>query len=77
MFNENPLVEGLDEIELKMKKVSYFITAISNKSIYFRKASGGTGHTLSIGTLKKMYLAESVLEIQGLDTYYSPLLLNY
>ena len=77
VFNEfiNPLVEGeIEEIELKMKKVSYFITAISNKSIYFRKASGGTGHTLSIGTLKKMYLAESVLEIQGLDTYYSPLL---
>ena len=79
VFNEfiNPLVEGeIEEIELKMKKVSYFITAISNKSIYFRKASGGTGHTLSIGTLKKMYLAESVLEIQGLDTYYRAKLLK-
>ncbi len=29
---------------------------------------------MSIGTLKKMYLAESVLEIQGLASYYSPLL---
>ena len=57
-----------------MKKVSYFITAISNKSIDFRKASGGTAHTLSIGTLKKMYDAESVLDIQGLSSYYSPLL---
>ena len=77
VFNEfiNPLVEGeIEEIEVKMKKVSYFITAISNKSIDFRKASGGTEHTLSIGTLKKMYLAESVLEIQGLASYYSPLL---
>lgn len=77
VFNEfiNPLVEGeIEEIEVKMKKVSYFITAISNKSIDFRKASGGTAHTLSIGTLKKMYLAESVLEIQGLASYYSPLL---
>ena len=77
VFNQfiNPLVEGeIEEIEVKMKKVSYFITAISNKSIDFRKASGGTAHTLSIGTLKKMYLAESVLEIQGLASYYSPLL---
>jgi dynein-related subfamily AAA family protein len=77
VFNQfiNPLVEGeVEEIEVKMKKVSYFITAISNKSIDFRKASGGTAHTLSIGTLKKMYLAESVLEIQGLASYYTPLL---
>jgi hypothetical protein len=77
VFNEfiNPLVEGeVEEIEIKMKKVSYFITAITNKSIDFRKASGGTAHTLSIGTLKKMYTDESVLDIQGLASYYSPLL---
>ncbi len=77
VFNQyiNPLVEGeIEEIEVKMKKVSFFITAISNKSIYFRKASGGSAHTLSIGTLKKMYLVESVLEIQGLASYYTPLL---
>ena len=71
----NPLLEGeVEEIEVKMKKVSYFITAITNKSIDFRKASGGTAHTLSIGTLKKMYDAESVLEIQGLASYYEPLI---
>ena len=57
-----------------MKKVSYYITAITNKSIEFRKASGGTAHTLSISTLRKMYDAESVLDIQGLSSYYSPLL---
>ena len=77
VFNQfiNPLIEGeIEEIEVKMKKVSYFITATSNKSIDFRKASGGTAHTLSIRTLKKMYLAESILEIQGLATYYTPLL---
>lgn len=76
-FNEfvNPLIEGeVEEIEVKMKKVSYFITAITNKSIEFRKASGGTSHTLSISTLRKMYDAESVLDIQGLSSYYSPLL---
>lgn len=71
----NPLIEGeLEEIEIKMKKVSYFITAIANKSIEFRKTSGGTEHTLSISTLRKMYDAESVLDIQGLSSYYSPLL---
>lgn len=71
----NPLIEGeLEEIEVKMKKVSYFITAVTNKSIEFRKASGGTQHTLSISTLRKMYEVESVLEIQGLSSYYSPLL---
>lgn len=77
VFNQfiNPLEEDeIEEIEVKMKRVSFFITAISNKSIDFRKGSGGTGHTLSIGTLKKMYLAESVLEIQGLASYYTPLL---
>lgn len=77
VFNEfiNPLVVGeVEEIEVKMRKVTYFITAITNKSIEFRKESGGTDHTLSIGTLKKMYAAETVLDIQGLASYYSPLL---
>jgi 5-methylcytosine-specific restriction protein B len=68
-------VEGeIDEIELKMKRVSYFITGITNKSIDFRKASGGTAHTMSIDTLKRMYQAESVLDIAGLSIYYEPLL---
>ncbi|MFW5871966.1 MAG: McrB family protein [bacterium] len=71
----NPLVAGdVEEIEVEMKKVSYFITAITNKSIEFRKTSGGTEHTLSISTLRKMYDAESVLNIQGLVSYYTPLL---
>ena len=70
-----PLIEGeIDEIEVKMKKVSYFITAIRNKSIDFRKTIGRSIHTLSISTLKKMYEAESVFDIQGLVSYYSPLL---
>jgi 5-methylcytosine-specific restriction enzyme B len=69
------LVEGeVEEIEVKMKKVSYFITAVTNKSIDFRKASGGTAHSLSISTLKRMYESESTLDIQGLTSYYSPLL---
>lgn len=76
-FNEfmSPMIEGeVEEIEVKMKKVSYFITSVSDKSVEFRKASGGTEHKLSLQTLKKMYEAESVLNIQGLESYYSPLL---
>ncbi|THH35548.1 AAA family ATPase [Neolewinella litorea] len=76
-FNEfvNPLVEGeVEEVKVKMKKVSYFITAITTKSIEFRKSNGNTAHTLSIATLGKMYDAESVLDIQGLSSYYAPLL---
>lgn len=77
VFNEyiQPLIEGeVEELEVEMKRVSYYITAVTDKSIEFRKSSGGTSHTLSINTLRKMYEAESVLEIQGLSSYYSPLL---
>ncbi len=77
VFNQfvSPLIIGeIEEIEVKMKKVSFFITAITNKSIEFRKDSGGTAHTLSITTLRKMYDAGTVMEIQGLASYYSPLL---
>jgi len=77
VFNQfvNPLTEGeVEEIEVKMKIVSYFITAITNRSIDFRKASGESAHSLSIGTLRRMYSAESTLEIQGLASYYKPLL---
>ncbi len=70
-----PLIDGeTEEKEVKMKNVSFYITAITNKTIHFRKASGGTSHTLSLGTLKKMYVAESILTIQGLASYYTPLL---
>ncbi|WP_185957205.1 EVE domain-containing protein [Gracilimonas mengyeensis] len=77
VFNEyiQPLVEGeVEELEVQMKRVSYYITAVTDKSIEFRKSNGATSHTLSINTLRKMYEAESVLEIQGLSSYYSPLL---
>lgn len=70
-----PLVEGeVEEIEVAMKKVSYFITSTTDKSIEFRKDSGNSVHTLSIATLERMYEAESTLDIQGLAPYYGPLL---
>jgi 5-methylcytosine-specific restriction protein B len=77
VFNEftNPLMEGEEEeIEIQMKKRPFYITDIGDKSISFRKPSGGTGHTLSIATLRRMYETESIGTIQGLSVYYEPFL---
>jgi hypothetical protein len=63
-----------EEVEIKMKKVSYHITEISDKSIYFVKHSGGTGHTLCINTLSEMYEQEKCTMTAGLRAYYMPLL---
>lgn len=70
-----PLEEGEEnEIEVKMAKVSYYITEVSDTTIRFRKHSGGTGHSLSLSTLAKMYEFENIGDIQGLSVYYKPLL---
>ncbi|WP_441001129.1 McrB family protein [Fodinibius sp. SL11] len=70
-----PLVEGkVEEIEVEMTRVSYYITGVNPNGIEFRKASGGTAHNLNLNTLEKMYEAESTLEMQGLSIYYQPLL---
>lgn len=70
-----PMVDGeKEEIEVKMKRVSFFITNINKNSIDFRKASGGTSHTLSIATLRKIYDKETTPDRHGLNVYYGPLL---
>ena len=70
-----PLIDGeLDELEVPMKNVSFFITALSPRSVSFRKSNGDSAHKLSIQTLRKMYAAESTFDIQGLYPYYQPLL---
>jgi predicted RNA-binding protein with PUA-like domain/DNA polymerase III delta prime subunit len=77
VFSEfiSPLVEGeVEEIEVERKRVSFLITNVTERSIEFNKASGNSNHTLSIRTLKKMYDSESLMNIQGLSGYYSPLL---
>ncbi len=64
-----------ENVEIKMKKVSFTITEISEKTIYFTKASGGTGHTLSIKTLSDLYeKGEYSLSSGSLRSYYKPLL---
>jgi hypothetical protein len=71
----HPIESGeKDEIEVPMTKVSFHITGLTDKSISFRKQSGGTSHTLSISTLSEMYDKEDLLGIQGLTVYYKALL---
>ena len=72
----SPIVEGEeDEIEVQMKKSSFFITQITNRSIEFRKNRGESQHTLSINTLRKMYEKEgSDIIVGGLQVYYGPIL---
>ena len=61
------------EIEIAMTKTTYHITSITDKHIKFRKASGGTGHDLVIGTLKSIALGERDI-IGGLRSYYDYLI---
>jgi hypothetical protein len=78
VFNEliHPLNDGdVTEVEIKMKKSSFYITAVGEKSIDFRKNIGDSEHTLSINTLRKMYdkgLNDIILG--GLQPYYNPIL---
>lgn len=66
-------VERGEEVEIKMVSgISFWITDVSDKSISFRKRSGGTAHTLSFGTLRD--LVEGIRETpSGLAPYYTPL----
>ncbi len=68
-----PLEKG-NEVEIKMiSGISFWITEVSDKAIYFRKQSGGTAHSLSISSLKE--LVEGIRDTpSGLVSYYTPLI---
>lgn len=68
-----PLEIG-DEIELKTiaRNVNFHITANNGKNLSFRKQSGGTGHTLSISTMKAMYEGRREFNMQGVGIYLRP-----
>jgi 5-methylcytosine-specific restriction enzyme B len=72
----SPLHDGeTEELEVPMKKVSFYINSIGNKSIEFRKNKGDSKHTLSIDTLRKMYeQGKNDLIIGGLQPYYNSIL---
>lgn len=78
VFSEmiKPLNDGdVNEVEIKMKKSSFFITEIGEKSIAFRKSIGDSEHTLSINTLRKMYeKGVNDIILGGLQPYYNPIL---
>ena len=78
VFNEfiSPLSKDeVEEIEVPMKKVSFYINVVTSKSIEFRKNDGDSKHSLSIATLRKMYdKGENDLIFGGLQPYYNPIL---
>jgi len=56
------------------KGKEYKILSFTNTSIGFEKASGGTGHTLSITTLRELFYGSREMQKAGLGMYYPPLL---
>lgn len=52
----------------------YTILGFTSTSIRFRKASGGSGHTLSIGTLKEQFYGTRQMQKTGVGIYYPALL---
>jgi 5-methylcytosine-specific restriction enzyme B len=76
VFDEflKPYTESGTNISVPMKRESYEITAVNEKNLNFLKKSGGTGHTLSIKTIKELYNNERTYNLQGLGIYYYPLM---
>lgn len=67
--------EEVLEVEIKMKKTSFYITEVNDKTIYFRKKVGDSEHTLSINSLRKMYdNGVNDIILGGLQPYYNPIL---
>lgn len=74
-FIEPLVTEEMTELPVLMVRGdNFFITSVSEKNIYFRKPSGGTGHDLVINTLETMYNNETMGDFQALRSYYGPLL---
>lgn len=71
-------LEPLNEevtIPVKMKKSSYKIVQVNDRTIFFDKNSGESKHTLSVKSLKSMYDAgENQVIKGGLQPYYEALL---
>ena len=59
-----------------MKKATFYLTDVTDPaegSIYFRKQSGGTAHTLSVRTLRDLYNEKRTFS-SSLAIYYNPVL---
>jgi 5-methylcytosine-specific restriction protein B len=69
-WEENPEMK----FPLLTKGFDYTVIGFNNSSIQFKKASGGTGHTLSIKTLRELYYGKEYNSKKGLGIYYSSIL---
>lgn len=59
---------------LKTAGYDYTVTGFTEYSIQFRKASGGTSHTLSINTLQNLYYGQEYNFKAGVGIYYPAIL---
>jgi hypothetical protein len=59
---------------LKTEGKEYKIIGFTESSIQFKKASGGTGHTLSISTLRDAYYGKREIKPTGIGIYYPGIL---
>ncbi|HEY1056317.1 MAG TPA: AAA family ATPase, partial [Emticicia sp.] len=70
-----PLTEEDETIILPMKMPgkTFEITKRNDKNLEFTNASGGTSHQLTFKTIKALYLGNRENDLQGLKSYYDPL----
>lgn len=66
--------DGTMKFSMKTTGKEFTVLDFTETSIPFKKASGGTGHTLSLATLRDLYYEERTLKNEGLDIYYPGLL---
>ncbi len=65
-WEKNPTMK----FPLKTEGFEFTIIGFTNYSIQFKKASGGTSHTLSIATLRALYYGKEFNFKQGVGIYY-------
>lgn len=63
-WEENP------NMKIPTKTKEFTITNVGKRSIYFKKASGGTGHSFSINTLREFFYGQREYPSGGLGVYY-------
>ncbi len=69
-WNDNPEIS----FPLKREGNDYTLLGFTKSSIKFKKASGGTGHTLSISTLRDYFYNRKEVRKTGVGIYYPAIL---
>ncbi|WP_212005315.1 McrB family protein [Chitinophaga sp. HK235] len=65
-WDENPSMK----FSMKTEGKEFTVTEFTKSSIKFKKASGGTKHTLSISTLRDYYYNRREIRVTGVGIYY-------